>query len=560
MRDLTVRLPVGKRGYVDAVRGVTLAIRRGERVGLVGESGAGKSVTGRAIAGLLPDSKRVAVSGSICLEGQEMVAASSDRWRAFRRGRLGFIFQDPLTYLNPTMTVGRQIGEALPHLVAGPESGRRPQAVEDLLAQVDLAPSVGAMYPFQLSGGMRQRVLCAIALSGKPKLLIADEPTTALDTTVQKKVLRCLDENVTSSGMALLLISHDLGVVASLCDRVYVLYQGRVLESGKTATIFASPNASYTRRLVEASRLDSHAGHTEALEAAESARDSQANQEMTRLVGHNLTKTFVVGASTIGRRTRCRAVHGVDIQAGPGEFVAVVGETGSGKSTVARMMLGLIEPSDGTVEYGGRLRKEFTKAERHQFRRDVQCILQDSAGSLNPRKRVIEALGEVARHHYPQLSKREVDTMCREHLELVGLEATDEFLRRYPYELSGGQRQRVSICRAVIPRPQLIVADEPLASLDVAIKQSVLNLLERLGREMNVGYLFITHDLPVIWRRASYVYVMKDGDVVEEGPPAILRERPKSSFTKDLLDSSLDLDTVMAQRQGSGGMSPVTAG
>ncbi|NLT06336.1 MAG: ABC transporter ATP-binding protein [Solirubrobacterales bacterium] len=519
VRDLAVRFAAEEGPPVEAVRGISLEVAPGEVLALVGESGCGKSVTALALTGLLGGGA-ARVAGSARLAGRELIGAGDDELRAIRGAEVAMVFQDPLSSLNPVLRVGDQIAEQIrAHGPAGREEARARAA--ELLDQVGVTPGAerARAYPHELSGGMRQRAMIAMALSCSPRLLIADEPTTALDATVQAQVLALIGELRDATGAGVLLITHDFGVVAELADRVAVMRAGRIVEQGGVEEVFDRPADGYTRRLLAAvPRAD-----------APPRAPLEAREPLLELEG--LAVAYGGGRGRIARRAARRAVDGVDLTVAAGETVALVGESGSGKSSLARAAARLIDPAAGRVLLGG---SDFTRAGRRALaplRRDLQLVFQDPQGSLNPRRRVgaSVALGLRLRG----AGRAEADRRARALLERVGLEPAHA--DRWPHELSGGQRQRVGIARALAPEPRLVVLDEPLSALDVTVRAQILELLDDLQRERGLAYLLISHDLAVVRQVAHRVAVMRDGRIVEQGPAVEVLAAPADPFTAELL-------------------------
>ena len=487
VRDLHVSF-----GAVRAVRGVDLDLHRGECVAIVGESGSGKSVTARSLVGLAGAGATVRFD-RFEIDGTSAAGFRDGDWRRVRGAFAGLVQQDALVSLDPLRTVGAEIREAL-------RVHRRPGRVTELLAAVHVPePERRAkQYPHQLSGGLRQRALIASAIAGGPPLLIADEPTTALDVTVQAQVLGLLAER-RAAGDTLLLISHDLAVVARLADRVLVMKDGLVVESGATATLLTSPSHPYTRKLIAAASL------------APSENDVTPGGVV--LTAERLNKRY--GPHTV--------VRDVDLTVRRGEILGVVGESGSGKTTVAQMLFGLVAPTSGTVTFEGARWSGVAERRRRPLRRRLQFISQDPLSSFDPRWTVRRIVGEARVHAVGPL------------LERVGLDPG--IAERYPRQLSGGQRQRVAIARALAPRPSLIICDEPVSALDASVQAQVLDLLAGIRAGDGTALLFISHDLGVVRHLADRVLVMKDGEAVESGPASDVFRAPRHDYTRALLDA-----------------------
>lgn len=501
-------------GPVDALRGASIEVERGEVVALVGESGSGKSTLAHAMIGLLGDSARI-VSGSIEFADEQVDPTDEKALRRLRGARVGFVPQDPGLSLNPVVRVGDQVAEALLVHRLADRRGARLQAL-DLLEEVGLdRPEIRArQYPHELSGGQRQRVLIAIALACGPELIIADEPTSALDATVARQVLDRLAERIAARGTAVLLITHDLAVAAERADRLVVLAQGEVVESGPTAQVLARPAHPYTRRLLAASPALAPTGF----------RPPRTRAESPLLSVHALHKRFHAADVT--------AVDDVEFTLDRGETLALVGESGSGKSTTARIALRLTEPDSGTVTFDGH---DLTTARRRrlrELRRRFQVVYQNPYSSLDPRWQIGDIIAEPLRA-YRVGRRAEQDRRVTELLDQVALPA--DFSTRKPAELSGGQRQRVAIARALALRPDLLVLDEPVSALDASVQAQILDLLDGLQRDLALGYLFISHDLAVVRQISDRVAVMRHGRIVETGPTATLFTDPQHAYTRELL-------------------------
>ncbi|MER7770645.1 ABC transporter ATP-binding protein [Kitasatospora sp. NPDC096140] len=542
VRDLTVSFADPRGGPpVTAVQGLSFDLAPGEVLGLVGESGSGKSTVGLAVLGL-HDPRTTTVSGSIRLGGQELVGAGEATLRAVRGGRAALVFQDALTSLSPFHGVGAQLAEAyrLHHPGAGRAEARR-RAVE-MLDRVGIPAARVRDHPHRFSGGMRQRVMIAMALMNDPQLLIADEPTTALDARVQRQVLDLLGELQREHGTAVLLVSHDLGVVAGTTDRTLVLRGGVRVESAPTADLLAAPREPYTRALVGAAlRLDSVPGTALPTVDDPSPRRSFRPRVVERparwlVEVDDLTVHFPGRRRLPGLRAEpVRAVEGVGLRIAPGETVGLVGESGSGKSTTSRVLAGLQRPTGGRVSYDGRDVTRPDRELRRRLGREIQLVFQDPYASLNPRRTVAQTLDTPLRLHTP-LTAPERRERSAELLEQVGLEAAH--LDRYPHEFSGGQRQRIGIARALAPRPRLIIADEPVSALDVSVQAQVLNLLMELRERLGVAFLFVSHDLAVVRHFCDRVAVMHGGRLVESTDRDRLFAAPHTDYTRELLASA----------------------
>ncbi|WP_019074866.1 dipeptide ABC transporter ATP-binding protein [Streptomyces hokutonensis] len=502
------------RGHRPVVRGVSLSVAPGECVALVGESGSGKSVTARALLGLAGRGARVGAD-RLEIDGVDATGFSERRWRSVRGRRIGMVLQDAMVSLDPLRTIGAEIAEGVTlHRDHAPRDVRR-RVVELLVeAGVPEPETRRTEYPHQLSGGLRQRALIASALAADPRLLIADEPTTALDAVVQAQILRLL-ERVKNEGRGLLLISHDLAVVAQLADRVLVLNDGDVVESGPTAQLLEAPAHPYTRTLLDSVPTGRRRG------GARVPGD-------TLLTAERLVKTY--GPSRRGATPR-RALDDVSLTLRAGESLGVVGESGSGKSTLARVLLGLAAPDSGQVRLGGEPWTTLDERARRPLRHRVQLIHQDPYAAFDPRFTVARIIGEAL----PRTTRRQRTERAARLLEQVGLGA--DHLRRRPHELSGGQRQRVAVARALAPRPQVLVCDEPVSALDVTVQAQVLDLLVRLREDTGVALVFITHDLAVVQEISDRVLVMRDGTIVDEGPTREVFRSPRHEYTRSLVDA-----------------------
>ncbi len=514
----------------DVVHSADLAVYAGETVAVVGESGSGKSTAVHAALGLLPPGGRV-TGGTIRFDGRDITRLSEKEWEDVRGSGIGLVPQDPMTNLNPVWTVGKQVKEALRanNVVRG--SGIHDRAVE-LLRQAgldDAGDRVG-QYPHQFSGGMRQRALIAIGLAARPKLLIADEPTSALDVTVAKRILDHLGELTRELGTSVLLITHDLGLAAERADRIVVMEQGRIVESGPALEVLRDPRHPYTRRLIAAA--PSLAARRGDRVASTPTRADEECREM--LVVRGLRREFTVRGDRPWRTDTFTAVDGVDFTLRQGRTIGIVGESGSGKSTVANMALGLLEPTAGEVLFDGEPVHGRNRRGELALRRRIQPIFQNPYATLDPMRSVHAAIEEPLRiHGIGDRGSRAA--RVRELLDRVALPA--EMARRYPGELSGGQRQRVAIARALALNPEVVVCDEAVSALDVIVQAQVLKLLAELQEDLDLAYLFITHDLAVVRQVADEVVVMERGRVVEHRPTDELFEDPREEYTRRLLDA-----------------------
>lgn len=520
VEGLTVRLP----DWSDrrhAVSNVSLDIGKKEIVCVVGESGSGKSIMGKAILGLLPKPHVRATGGRIMFEGRDLLALPDEEMRRLRGGRITMIFQEPMTALNPLMKVGRQIDEVLEVHTDLPSAARKARVLE-LIHDVHLPDPerIIASYPHQLSGGQRQRIVIAMALALEPALIIADEPTTALDVTTQAQILHLLKELQRAHGTSVLFITHDFGVVAEIADRVAVMRQGEIVEAGLAESVLSNPQADYTKALVAAV-------------PGLKPRGRDAGKVQPFLVVRDLEKTYVSSGGFMGASRRVTAVNGVSLELSRQSSLALVGESGSGKSTLARCIVGLEALDRGEVLLDGARISGLSRDQMRPFRRDIQMVFQDPFASLNPRQRVgdIIAIGPMIQG----VARSQALAEARDLLTLVGLkpEAAD----RYPHEFSGGQRQRIGIARALAVKPKLIVADEPVSALDVSVQKQVLDLLNELRRKFGLSMLFITHDLRVAATVCEEIAIMQRGVIVERGATARIFADPQHPYTRTLLDA-----------------------
>ncbi|OLP60481.1 microcin ABC transporter ATP-binding protein [Xaviernesmea oryzae] len=519
VRGLKVRFDTPD-GPIEAVKGVDLDVKAGETLAVVGESGSGKSQTMMAIMGLLAANGRA--TGSALYRGREMIGLPMKALNTIRGEKITMIFQEPMTSLDPLYPIGRQIAEPIRHHRGGTAAAARARVLE-LLELVGIPEPTRRIdsYPHELSGGQRQRAMIAMALANEPDILIADEPTTALDVTIQAQILTLLQSLQKRFGMAVVLITHDLGVVRHVADRVVVMRRGEVVERGRTADVFARPKADYTRMLIEAEPSGEKA--------------PPAPDEPVLLEGRKLRVDYSTGGGFLKKAGLFTAVHGADIRLRQGQTIGLVGESGSGKSTLGRALLKLT-PSSGTVLFNGRDISDFDRKAMRPLRRDMQLVFQDPFGSLSPRQTVGEIITEGLYVHEPQLSKAERDARAVAALHEVGLDPSAR--NRYPHEFSGGQRQRIAIARAIILKPRLVVLDEPTSALDRSVQGQVIELLRGLQKSHGLSYLFISHDLSVIRAMADYVIVMQAGRIVEEGETAGLFDHPCEAYTKALLSAA----------------------
>ena len=528
IRDLSVSFDTPG-GEVQAVRRVSFEIAEGETVALVGESGSGKSVTALSILQLLPYPPARHPSGSILFRGQELVGAPEPSLRRVRGNRIAMIFQEPMTSLNPLHTIEKQVNEVLFVHKAMGRSAARERTLEllRLVGLRDAERRLGA-YPHELSGGERQRVMIAMALANEPDLLIADEPTTALDVTIQAQILTLLRELQAKLGMALLLITHDLTIVRKVAARVCVMTQGEIVESGPTADLFAQPRHAYTRHLLDAEPKGRPA-----------AAPAEAPAVMT---AQNVKVWFPIKGGLLQRaREYIKAVDGITVTVRQGHTVGVVGESGSGKTTLAMALLRL-QSSEGQIQFAGREIQGLSSKQLRPLRREMQVVFQDPYGSLSPRLSVGQIIEEGLRVHQLGRDEGERRGMIEQVLREVGLDPDSR--HRYPHEFSGGQRQRIAIARAMVLRPRFVVLDEPTSALDMSVQAQIVDLLRELQARHRLAYLFISHDLRVVRALSDEVIVMRAGRVVEHGPTVEIFDQPKQPYTRALMAAAFEIAAV----------------
>ncbi|MEH2471449.1 peptide/nickel transport system ATP-binding protein [Nitrobacteraceae bacterium AZCC 2161] len=523
IENLSISLPQGAdRAF--AIEGVSLNVKRNEIVCLVGESGSGKSMTAHAILRLLPDEVRIA-TGAVKFNGNDIARTDEAGMRNLRGGEISMIFQEPLSALNPLTRVGQQIAESIiTHTKPVPSSEAVDARVQELIAAVGLPDPVALArsYPFQLSGGQRQRIMIAMAMANNPALLLADEPTTALDVTTQKQILALVKKLQTERGMGVLLITHDFGVVADVADRVVVMRNGRVVEQGTVDEVLRHPKDDYTKSLIAA---------VPGARKLDSGNRQIGTEPLLDAVG--LSKIFVTRQGLFLPPRRTAAVQNISLSLKARETIAIVGESGSGKSTLGRMIMRLIEPDIGSVHFGGADLLAQRGARLRAMRRKIQIVFQDPFAALDPRQKVGDAIARGPMAY--GTSKAEAMLDAKRLLARVGLQ--ESAINRYPHEFSGGQRQRICIARALALKPLVLVADEAVSALDVSVQSHILALLAELREEMNLAMIFITHDLRVAAEIADRIIVMRRGEIVEQGETQKIFQNPSDAYTRALLDA-----------------------
>jgi microcin C transport system ATP-binding protein len=531
VEDLSVSFKV-EGGTLEAVRRVSFQIDKGETIALVGESGSGKSVTALSILQLLPYPKASHPGGSIRLDGRDLLGADERTLREVRGDRVGIIFQEPMTSLNPLHIIERQIGETLMLHRGMSKAAARVRALELLrLVRLQEAEERLGAYPHQLSGGQRQRVMIAMALANEPDLLIADEPTTALDVTIQAQILQLLRDLQQRLGMAMLLITHDLTIVRKVADRVCVMTDGEIVESGDVEDVFRRPQHPYTRHLLAAEP-----------KGRPSRRDPSAPVVMA---GDDVKVHFPIQRGLLKRTVaHIKAVDGVDVTVRRGQTVGVVGESGSGKTTLGLALLRLLK-SQGAIRFRDQDIQGWSSGRLRPLRRDMQIVFQDPFSSLSPRMSVGQIVGEGLTLHGLGGDREGRRGLVAKALEEVGLDPDSQ--DRYPHEFSGGQRQRISIARAMVLEPSFVVLDEPTSALDMSVQAQIVDLLRDLQARHDLAYLFISHDLRVVRALSDEVIVMRDGLVVEQGPAAEVFDRPGHPYTKALMAAALNIEAVESE-------------
>ncbi|RWA77450.1 ABC transporter ATP-binding protein [Mesorhizobium sp.] len=528
VRDLSVAFAQGGKQSM-AVDHISFDIAKGETLALVGESGSGKSVSALSVLKLLPYPSASHPSGKILFHGADLLDANEKTLRGVRGNKITMIFQEPMTSLNPLHTIEQQIVEVLKlHQGLGDRQARA--RVLELLTEVGIRDPQKRLdaYPHQLSGGQRQRVMIAMALANEPELLIADEPTTALDVTVQAQILELLADLKRRKGMSMLFITHDLGIVRKIADRVCVMTKGRIVETGPTKEIFANPKHAYTKHL---------------LAAEPKGKPPAANVDAKAVMTGEDIKVWFPIKRGFFRRTvdHVKAVDGIDVTVRAGQTLGVVGESGSGKTTLGLALARMIS-STGTIRFDGRDINQLSFSAMRPLRRELQIVFQDPFGSLSPRMSVAEIIEEGLKIHAPKLSPDQRDDKVVEVLNEVGLDP--ETRHRYPHEFSGGQRQRVAIARAMVLNPRFVMLDEPTSALDMSVQAQVVDLLRNLQAKHNLAYLFISHDLKVIRALANDVIVMRNGQVVEAGPSEQIFGSPQTDYTRALISAAFRIETA----------------
>lgn len=507
-------------GPVDAVRGIDLAVRAGETIAIVGESGSGKSQTTMAMMGLLSRNGRA--SGQALYRGQDLIGMSDKALNKIRGAKITMIFQEPMTSLDPLYRIGDQLAEPLRYHRGLSRKQARPRILE-LLKLVGIPEPERRIdsYPYELSGGQRQRVMIAMALANEPDILIADEPTTALDVTIQAQILDLLADLQKRLGMAVIFITHDLGIVRRFADRVYVMRSGSVVETNDTETLFTTPQHDYTKMLLDAE--------------PEGEKPAPNEQAPVLIRADNVKVDFLIAKPWLGAAQYMTAVNDISLTLKEGQTIGIVGESGSGKSTLGRAILRLL-PSEGRITYLGQELPREAQPMRSK-RRDLQLVFQDPFGSLSPRMTVGRIITEGLLIHEPDLSAKDRDYRAQAALQEVGLDPA--MRNRYPHEFSGGQRQRIAIARTMILKPRVIVLDEPTSALDRSVQKQIVTLLRDLQKAHGLAYLFISHDMAVVRAVSDYVIVMRNGKIVEQGSTEQVFDQPRENYTKALMAAAL---------------------
>ena len=538
-------------GENELLKDISFDIFPNEIVAIVGESGSGKSLTARSITGLLPESKLNITSEQLLFNNKSLEGLSESEWQKIRGNKIGMIFQEPQSSLNPSMKCGTQVIEMLNQHIQDTTENKRNKVIASFeQVYLDKPERIFNAYPHELSGGQKQRVMIAMALICNPELLIADEPTTALDVTVQKQIISLIVERQKSDKMSVLFISHDLTLVSQLADRVLVMYQGEIVESGITAEVFNSPKEAYTRGLLNArpdakirlKRLPTIADFINEVkltdEVDENIRKKRQNEIYSKpplLQVKDLKKEYVLYDGLFKKNKYIKAVQDVSFDLFKGETLGLVGESGCGKSTLSRALIYLDPPTKGSILFQGKELSSMSSNEIRSIRKDIQFVFQDPYSALHPLKKIGQAIAEPLRVHQITLGLKETKIRVLQLLESVGLEAS--FYERYPHELSGGQRQRIVIARALATEPMLIICDEAVAALDISVQAQVLNLLNDLKEQFDLSYLFISHDLNVVKYMSDKIMVMQNGFLVEYGEADDIYTNPKNIYTKKLIES-----------------------
>jgi ABC-type microcin C transport system duplicated ATPase subunit YejF len=529
VKDLRVRFRTLD-GMVEAVKGISLHVGAGETVAVVGESGSGKSQTMMAAMRLLASNGEA--SGTVDYRGRNLLTLQKSELNKIRGRRISMIFQEPMTSLDPLYTIGNQLIEPI-RRHRGLNAAEAREKALDLLRLVRIPDPERRLksYPHEMSGGQRQRVMIAMALANDPDILIADEPTTALDVTIQGEILTLLAELQQKLAMAIVFITHDLGIVRRLADRVYVMRAGEVVEHGETEAIFSAPRHEYTRMLLAAEPTG--------------RKDPPPANSPVLLEGRNVEVTFSIGGGFLaGEAMILRAVDRISIRLRRQQTIGIVGESGSGKSTLGRALLRLL-PSEGVIRFDSKDISTASRREMRPLRRELQLVFQDPFGSLSPRMTVGQIVTEGLLVHEPGLSARQRDERAVEALREVGLDP--DARNRYPHEFSGGQRQRVAIARAMILKPKVVVLDEPTSALDRSVQKQIVELLRQLQADHGLSYIFISHDLAVVRAMADYIIVMKQGRIVEEGPTEAIFDDPQDAYTQALMAAAIDTTRFRAE-------------
>jgi ABC-type microcin C transport system duplicated ATPase subunit YejF len=505
-------------GNVTAVKGANITVKAGETIAIVGESGSGKSQLMMGAMGLLAANGKA--SGEALFDDQNLIGMSKAQLNTIRGEKITMIFQEPMTSLDPLYTIGNQLIEPIRRHTNLDSAAARIRALEMMeLVKIKEPERRLRSYPHEMSGGQRQRVMIAMALANNPQLLIADEPTTALDVTVQAEILELMAGLQKKLGMAMIFITHDLGIVKRIANRVYVMRKGEVVEEGDTKTVFAKPKHEYTKALLDAE--------------PSGRKDPPSPKAPIVLSGTNMRVTFNIGGGFLGTPPiQLNAVDGVSLVLKQGQTIGIVGESGSGKSTLARALLRLL-PSEGAINFEGRSISDFDKNQMRPLRKQAQIVFQDPFGSLSPRMTVGQIITEGLIVHEPLMSKAARDLRAIQALEEVQIDPAQR--NRYPHEFSGGQRQRIAIARAIILKPKLIVLDEPTSALDRQVQKQIVDLLRDLQKANDLSYLFISHDLAVVRAMADFVIVMKDGAMVEQGSVEDIMDHPREDYTRNLM-------------------------